>query len=105
MKRTIDSFFLKKNAALPVTSVPGPERPSPDPTSSAEVTAPPPVSPVPECGQSMAGDSAFAVGASTFRIETLKKHNVSKKHGRDRSVACRAPPHSVSAPGNGKPKQ
>ncbi|KAK0138979.1 hypothetical protein N1851_024494 [Merluccius polli] len=137
MKRTIDRFFVKKNSAVLFTPVLSPERPRPDP---AEVTAPPPVSPVPgkmpnpdptssaEMASSDAeqepttnkkakiyafrkewhvqfpllsqhyallhllqtvrpkhgGKSAFAVGASTFRIETLKKHNISNKH-----VLCR----------------
>ena len=27
-----------------------------------------------ECGQNMAGNSAFVSGSTTFRIETLKKH-------------------------------
>lgn len=45
-----------------------------------------------ECGQNMAGKSAFVSG-STFRIETLKKHNMSKKHTicRDKCVEKVAP--------------
>ena len=27
-----------------------------------------------ECGQNMAGNSAFVSGSTTFRIDTLKKH-------------------------------
>lgn len=47
-----------------------------------------------ECSQSMTENSAFAVRALTFQIETLKKHNVSKKHVlcRDRCTAGRATP-------------
>ena len=128
--RTIDRFSSRK-MLVSVQPVPGPERPSPDPTSSssADVTAPPPVSPLPgkmpnpyqtwwrrpyrnqsqsskykkakmyafrkewlgrflQCSAFIAKSAAkvwlgtviFAVGASTFRIETLKKHNVSNKH-------------------------
>lgn len=46
-----------------------------------------------ECGQSMAGNSAFVSGSTTFRIETLKKHSKSKKHTtcRDRCVEKVAP--------------
>ncbi|CAL8323617.1 unnamed protein product [Arctogadus glacialis] len=33
-----------------------------------------------ECGQNMAGNSAFVSGSTTFHIETLKEHNMSKKH-------------------------
>lgn len=46
MKTTIDCFIVKKSNVVPITPVPGLERPNPDPTSSAEVTAPTPVSPV-----------------------------------------------------------
>lgn len=46
MKRGIDYFFIKQNAAVPIAPVAGPERPDTDPPSLAEVTSPP-VSPAP----------------------------------------------------------
>lgn len=36
-----------KNAAVPITPAPGPERPRPEPKSPVKVTTPPPVFPVP----------------------------------------------------------
>ena len=46
-----------------------------------------------ECGQIMAGNTAFVGEATAFRIETLKKHNMSKKHTicRDKCVDKVAP--------------
>lgn len=47
MKRTIYCCFVEKDEAVPVTPLPDPGSPSLDPTSLAEVSIPPPVSPVP----------------------------------------------------------
>lgn len=154
MRRTIDSFFFKKNAAVPLSPVLEVEMTSEDPTTSASV-ATPASAPNPhvnlassvdmisseseadaennqkykkkktyafrkewlglfawlrydkdnksmhciycrECSKSMpgSGSSDFAVSSTTFRIETLKKHNKSKKHilCRDRCVAGKAAP-------------
>ena len=47
-----------------------------------------------ECSQIIAGKSGFAVSTSEFRLETLKKHILSKKHilYRDRCVDGGAAP-------------
>ena len=45
-----------------------------------------------ECSKTLAGSSDFAISSKTFRIETLKKHNKSRKHilCRDRCIAGKA---------------
>ena len=51
-----------------------------------------------ECSKTLAGSSDFAISSKTFRIETLKKHNKSRKHilCRDRCIAGKATPLPAS---------